>query len=179
MGGRRAKAARTKPLGGRCQLRKLALELLARGEERAVVMEAVQPNLEATRGQFGQDALVDRIVAGDDVERGAKAAFLFEIGDLECAPQPVAALNVVGQDQRRAVALRPEPGERRLLEAGRAQQAVSVETDKSVDRQVADGTRHRLNSGPVGSSTAACASKKKSTSTSPCVHCRVKVTVMT
>src|ERR1035438_8912143 len=73
--GRRGSEANRSDLVRPCSnLGKLFFETAARGEHRAIVIDAVNSQLEATIAEVAQDAMIDRIPVCDNVERGAWTA---------------------------------------------------------------------------------------------------------
>ena len=96
----------------------------------------MQADLEAPVGELAEDAVVNRIVAGDDVERGAEAALLFEICQLERESKPVSGLDVVGQNQGSVVRPWPEPCERCLFDLGVGKQTARIKARQPIDGEL-------------------------------------------
>ncbi len=136
MRGRRAEPVSPDALRHFAQSRALAVELLPRREQRAVVEDAVDAELEATLPQLFDDPPVDRIFGGDDVERRAQAPRLLQIGDPNGVAKSRLRFDVVGQDHGRAGALRPEPAKAQRLLALCDQGAAYVEPEQDGDAGV-------------------------------------------
>src|SRR5439155_23708295 len=105
------------------------------GEQRPIVVESVEPDLEATVDELAEDAWVD-LVPGAEVERRPEAVLLLQVGDLERTADALVVLDVVGQDHRRLVAVRPEPEELALLPPPRSERAADVEAKEAADAAV-------------------------------------------
>src|SRR5215211_2385456 len=97
--------------------------------------EAVHADLETARGELPQQASVQGI-PGAEVEGGAEAVLLFEVGHGERPPNTALVLDVVREDHGRAVPVGPEPAETPLTPVLHEQQAEGVEAEERRDAQI-------------------------------------------
>jgi hypothetical protein len=84
------------------------------------VRETVHPDLEAAIVELSEQAGIEVVVPGAEVERRPESVFLLEIGQLERSSSTIVAFDVMGEDDRSPTAAGPEPDELTFAPAGRA-----------------------------------------------------------
>src|SRR5438093_8702074 len=89
-------------------------------------------DLESALLELAQDATVEAVPA-PDVEGGAEAALFLEVRNLHGEAKTIGSLDVVREDERRAVCVRPKPLELSLGHVTRSKEAETVEADKPDD----------------------------------------------
>ena len=94
----------------------------------------MQTDLESALAELSKHAEIDVVLVGDDVERRAEAPALLEVRDVHRAAQPCSGFDVMREDERGVVAVRPEPGELGLVDVRCLEQASRREPHELVDR---------------------------------------------
>ena len=76
--------------------------------------ETVDAHLESTLLELAEDAEVEAVPAAD-IEGGAETPLFLEVCDLEREAKTIGRLDVMRQDERRTVRVRPEPAAAKAL----------------------------------------------------------------
>src|SRR6185436_2012847 len=105
-------------------------------EERAVVVQAVHADLEASAVELAHEPHVDLVLRADDVEAGTETTLFFEVGQLEREAEARFAFDVVAEDERGLLSSRPKPGEGSFVETAFEQQAERIEAKQPVDAAI-------------------------------------------